>query len=66
MIWRTILRNFKIRRMNRNVKSLTGFTIGALDGEIGKVNEFYFDDESWTIRYLIVETGNCEHGAVSG
>ena len=35
--------------MNRNVKSLTGFTIGALDGEIGKVNEFYFDDESWTI-----------------
>lgn len=44
--------------MKRNIKSLVGFTIGALDGEIGKVNEFYFDDESWTVRYVVVETGN--------
>lgn len=44
--------------MQRNVKSLIGFTIGATDGEIGKVDEFYFDDETWTIRYLIVKTGN--------
>jgi len=53
-----ILKDFKINRMKRNIKSLIGFTIGALDGEIGKVNEFYFDDESWTIRYLVAETGN--------
>jgi len=44
--------------MKRNVKSLIGYTMGATDGEIGKITEFYFDDESWTIRYLIVETGN--------
>lgn len=44
--------------MKRNIKSLIGFTIGATDGEIGKVTEFYFDDETWTIRYLIVETGS--------
>jgi len=50
--------DFKFQIMKRNSKSLTGFTIGALDGEIGKVNEFYFDDESFTIRYLIAETGN--------
>jgi sporulation protein YlmC with PRC-barrel domain len=43
--------------MQRNVKSLIGFTIGATDGELGKVDEFYFDDKSWTIRYLIVKTG---------
>lgn len=43
--------------MKRNVKSLIGFTMGATDGEIGKVEEFYFDDETWTIRYLIVKTG---------
>lgn len=43
--------------MQQNVKSLTGFTLGATDGEIGKVEEFYFDDETWTIRYLIVKTG---------
>jgi len=44
--------------MQRNVKNLIGFALGATDGEIGKVNEFYFDDETWTIRYLIVKTGN--------
>jgi len=43
--------------MKRNVKSLTGFTMGATDGEVGKVTDFYFDDETWTIRYLIVKTG---------
>jgi sporulation protein YlmC with PRC-barrel domain len=43
--------------MQRNVNSLIGFTIGATDGEIGKVEEFYFDDETWTLRYLIVKTG---------
>jgi len=35
-----------------------GFSIGATDGEIGTVKEFYFDDESLSIRYLIVQTGN--------
>lgn len=44
--------------MRRSVKSLVGFTMGATDGEVGKVKEFYFDDDSWTIRYLIVNTGN--------
>jgi sporulation protein YlmC with PRC-barrel domain len=44
--------------MRQNVKSLTGFSISATDGELGKVMDFYFDDESWTIRYLIVETGS--------
>ncbi len=43
--------------MKRSVKSLAGYKIGATDGEIGKVKEFYFDDHSWTIRYLVVETG---------
>jgi len=43
--------------MKRSLNSLVGYTIGASDGEIGKVKEFYFDDKTWTIRYLIVETG---------
>ncbi len=43
--------------MKRNLKSLVGFTMGATDGEIGKVRDFYFDDQTWTIRYLVVETG---------
>lgn len=48
--------------MKRNIKSLLGFTLSATDGEIGKVKDFYFDDKTWTIRYLIVETGSWLHG----
>jgi sporulation protein YlmC with PRC-barrel domain len=44
--------------MKRTIKNLVGFTISATDGEIGKVKDFYFDDITWTIRYLVVETGN--------
>ena len=39
-------------------KSLQGYTLQGLDGDIGKVREFYFDDSYWTIRYLVAETGN--------
>jgi hypothetical protein len=42
--------------MLRNVKRLEGFSIGATDGPIGKVKDFYFDDESWVIRYAVVDT----------
>src|SRR5665213_201202 len=48
--------------MKRSIKSLVGYTMGATDGEIGKVKEFYFDDQSWTIRYLIIQTGNWLNG----
>ena len=44
--------------MQRNIKSLIGYTMGATDGEIGKVEEFYFDDKNWDIRYLVVKTGS--------
>ncbi|HXD76246.1 MAG TPA: PRC-barrel domain-containing protein [Puia sp.] len=43
--------------MLRNIKDLLGFRIAAKDDEIGLVKDFYFDDETWTIRYLIVKTG---------
>jgi uncharacterized protein YrrD len=39
------------------MKDLEGYTIGAVDGVIGHVKDFYFDDESWVIRYLVVQTG---------
>jgi hypothetical protein len=40
------------------MKDLEGYTIGAVDGVIGDVKDFYFDDAAWVIRYLVVETGN--------
>jgi hypothetical protein len=42
--------------MLRSLKGLFGYTIQASDGEIGKVHDFYFDDEVWIIRYLVVDT----------
>lgn len=44
--------------MHIQLNSLLGFSLKALDGEIGRVHDFYFDDASWTIRYLVVKTGN--------
>jgi hypothetical protein len=38
--------------------TLTGYKLDSLDGEIGEVKEFYFDDRHWTIRYLVADTGN--------
>jgi uncharacterized protein YrrD len=43
--------------MLSKAKTLTGFKLNSLDGEIGKVKDFYFDDRHWTIRYLVAETG---------
>jgi hypothetical protein len=36
---------------------LKGFVIRATDGELGTANQFYFDDDTWVIRYLAIETG---------
>lgn len=44
--------------MNRNIKNLVGYSLKETDGEIGKIEDFYFDDISWKIRYLVVRTGN--------
>lgn len=43
--------------MIRSVKHLTKFDIVATDGSIGSVDDIYFDDERWAIRYLVVDTG---------
>ena len=43
--------------MLRSIEQLYGHTLNALDGEIGQVKSFYFDDQNWVVRYLIVETG---------
>ena len=44
--------------MLRSANELHGYTLHATDGNIGRVDEFYFDDESWTVRYLVVDTGH--------
>jgi len=44
--------------MLRSMDDLKDYTIHATDGNIGHVKDFYFDDETWAIRYLIVDTGS--------
>lgn len=44
--------------MLKSASSMKGLTIRATDGDIGKVDQFLFDDENWAIRYLVVNTGN--------
>ena len=44
--------------MLNKARTLKGYKLHSLDGEIGKVKEFYFDDQHWTIRYLVADTGN--------
>lgn len=44
--------------MLQNIKTLHGKKLAASDGDIGHVSDFYFDDTSWAIRYLVANTGN--------
>ena len=43
--------------MLRSLKKLEHYTVTATDGDIGSVANFLLDDERWTVRYLVVETG---------
>ena len=44
--------------MLRSLKDLENCAIGATDGPIGQIKDFYFDDDAWVIRYLVVDTGS--------
>ena len=43
--------------MLTNLKDFYGTKLAAADGDIGKVKDFYFDDKTWMVRYLVVDTG---------
>jgi stress response protein YsnF len=44
--------------MLHSAKTLTGYKLDSLEGEIGRVEEFYFDDKHWVVRYLVADSGN--------
>ena len=43
--------------MLRSLKSILGQPISARDGDIGNIHDFFFEDDSWIVRYLVVDTG---------
>jgi hypothetical protein len=44
--------------MLNKAKTLKGYKLNSLSGEMGKVREFYFDDRYWTVRYLVADAGS--------
>ncbi len=40
-----------------NASAINGYVIDAADGELGTVTDLLFEDGSWAIRWLVVETG---------
>jgi len=42
----------------RSTHEVTGYHIQAADGKLGHIEDFIIDDETWAIRYLIVDTRN--------
>jgi sporulation protein YlmC with PRC-barrel domain len=42
----------------RSTHQVTGYHIHASDGEIGHIEDFIIDEETWAIRYLVVATTN--------
>jgi hypothetical protein len=41
-----------------SMSHLKNFTLAAADGEIGRLRDLYFDDETWTVRYVVPDTGD--------
>jgi hypothetical protein len=46
------------KNMLYELKALIGSPVAATDGEMGSVRNFLFDDQSWKVRYLVVDVGN--------
>ena len=44
--------------MLRSLRQLYGKKLGASDGDIGHVRDFYFNDQQWAIRYVVADTGS--------
>ena len=44
--------------MLRNSSEIIGYSIGATDGQLGRVTDFLFDDDTWLVRWLVIDTGS--------
>jgi uncharacterized protein YrrD len=42
----------------RSMKEVSGYYIQAADGDLGHVEDFVVDDETWAVRYVVVDTRN--------
>jgi uncharacterized protein YrrD len=42
----------------RSVDEVVGYDVEARDGDVGSVDDFIVDDETWALRYMVITTGN--------
>src|SRR5689334_20131833 len=50
--------SFREQAMLWDASALDGYAIEASDGRIGSVSDFLFEDTTWIVRWLVVDTGN--------
>jgi PRC-barrel domain len=58
MVWIDQTLSSKDKVMVRSLRQLYGKKLGASDGDIGHVKDFYFNDQQWVIRYVVADTGS--------
>lgn len=46
----------------QGLKHMFGYAVQATDGQIGKVEDFFVEEATWSVRYMVVRTG----GLLSG
>lgn len=42
----------------RSAREVRGYSATATDGEVGTIDDFLIDDRSWSIAYLVIDTGS--------
>lgn len=53
--WETItLETDDVLRL-QSVKEVSGYTIEAIDGEVGSITNFIIDDNDWSVKYMVVD-----------
>jgi len=51
--------NAKSRKSHlRSIEEVTGYHVQALDDKVGHVEDFLVEDQTWSIKYIIVDTKN--------
>src|SRR2546430_14637029 len=58
MVWIDQTRIRKDKVMLRSLRQLYGKKLGASDGDIGHLKDFYFNDQQWAIRYVVAVTAS--------
>ena len=60
--WAQVVAVFSEVKMLRRIRELGTYRLHATDGDIGHLEQFYFDDRDWEISYFVVDIGTWLHG----